>query len=126
MRATLLPRYLVGSRSAILEIAASRSSLLIGGIFVFSAGLAREYDGEDLLHEPWHVFRPFAASLISGGLLFLLVHSAAALNERKKVPIFEAWKRFMGLFWLTAPMAWLYAIPYERFMAPIEAVQVNL
>lgn len=127
MKASLLPRYLLGSRSAILEIAASRSSFLIGVIFVFSAGLAREYDGEDLLHEPWHVLRPLLASLMSGGILFLVVHLAATAKKADlEIPILTPWKRFMGLFWMTAPMAWLYAIPYERFLSPVDAIKVNL
>jgi len=56
---TLL-RYLIGDRKAILAIAGSRHSLWIGFLFVLSAGLAREYDGEDLLHEPWHALIPLA------------------------------------------------------------------
>ena len=54
MKASTLPLYLIGSRRAILDIASSRWSLLIGAIFVLSAGFAREYDGEDLIGEPWH------------------------------------------------------------------------
>ena len=130
MNAPILPRYLLGSRRAILEVASSRWSLLVGAIFVLSAGFAREYDGEDLVHEPWHALRPLAASLATGTLLFLIVHTTAILNKDKaqdKPPSFvRAWSVFMGLFWMTAPMAWLYAIPYERFMSPVDAVRVNL
>ncbi len=130
MKASILPRYLLGSRQAILEVTTSRWSLLVGALFVLSAGFAREYDGEDLVHEPWHALRPLAASLATGTLLFLIVHTAAILNKDKaqdKPPNFvRAWGVFMGLFWMTAPMAWLYAIPYERFMSPVEAVRVNL
>lgn len=130
MNASTLPRYLIGSRQAILDVAACRWSFVIGVLFVLSAGLAREYDGEDLVHEPWHALRPLAASLASGTALFLLVHLAALLNRKKAQglqPGFaQAWKQFMGLFWLTAPMAWLYAVPYERFMSPVDAVKLNL
>jgi hypothetical protein len=45
--------YLIGNRQAILDIAADRRWLGIGALFVLSAGLAREYDQEDLVHEPW-------------------------------------------------------------------------
>lgn len=130
MNASVLPRYLIGSRKAILEIAASPWSLLIGAVLVLSAGFAREYDGEDLIHEPWHAFRPLAASLASGTTLFLLIHCVAALKreagEGTPPPFGKAWRSFMGLFWFTAPMAWLYAIPYERFMSPVDAIAVNL
>ena len=27
---------------------------------------------------------------------------------------------------MTAPLAWLYAIPYERFLSPLDAVRANL
>lgn len=129
MNATTLPAYLIGSRRAILDIAASKWSIWIGVIFVLSAGLAREYDGEDLLHEPWHALRPLGASLASGTLLFFLVYRAAVLKSTADNPppgFYTSWKRFMGLFWLTAPMAWLYAVPYERFMSPVDAVEFNL
>lgn len=131
MKASILPRYLLGSRSAILDIAASRSALLIGALFVISAGLAREYDGENLLHEPWHILRPLAASLLSGSLLFAIVYLAACVLRRadgEGVPLApgRAYLSFMGLFWMTAPLAWLYAVPYERVLSPVDAVEVNL
>src|SRR5262249_40492318 len=55
--------YLVGNRSAILRIATTRGTLLLGALLVLSAGFAREYDQADLLHEPWRLLIPFAASL---------------------------------------------------------------
>lgn len=130
MKVSTLPKFLAGSRQAILEVASSPSALLIGVLFVVSAGLAREYDGEDLIHEPWHVLRPLGASLVSGTTLFLLVHGAALLRRRRgegTPPAFlRAYRSFVSVFWWTAPMAWLYAIPYERFMSPVDAVGVNL
>ena len=130
MNAWTLPRYLVGAKHAILDVATSKWSFWIGAVFVLSAGFAREYDGEDLVHEPWHALRPLGASLASGTVLFLVVHLAALLKSSKaegpRPGFFEAWFRFMGLFWMTAPMAWLYAIPYERFMTPVDAIRLNL
>ena len=130
MKATMLPRYFLGSRQAILELAASPWTLLVGAIFVLSAGLAREYDGEDLINEPWHALRPLGASLASCTTLFLVVHLATLLKlgkgEGKPPSFFKTWRTFLGLFWLTAPMAWLYAVPYERFMTPVDAIAVNL
>lgn len=130
MKASTLPRYLIGSKQAILDIAASPLSIVIGLLFVISAGLAREYDGEDLLHGPWHALRPLAVSLASGTTLFLLVHGTAMLRRGKDAgaapPLGKAYRSFMALFWMTAPLAWLYAIPYERFMSPVDAIGVNL
>lgn len=111
-------------------MAQSRWSLLIGAIFVLSAGLAREYDGEDLLHEPWHMLRPLAASLASGTALFLMIQVVALVRHRpgegEPPPFAKSYVTFLALFWMTAPMAWLYAIPYERVMTPVDAITLNL
>jgi hypothetical protein len=108
-------RYLIGDRQAILDLAASRWTLLLGLVFVLSAALAREYDGKDLLHEPWHLLLPLGASLAASALLF-----AAAWGRPRHYPA------FLGLFWMTAPLAWLYAVPYERFLSPADALRANL
>jgi hypothetical protein len=65
-------RYLVGNRQAIRDLASSRWTLLVGFLFVLSAGFARDYDGKDLLQEPWHLLLPLVASLASSFLLFCL------------------------------------------------------
>jgi hypothetical protein len=36
------------------------------------------------------------------------------------------YQAFLGLYWLTAPMAWLYAIPVERFFDASGSVRANL
>ena len=33
---------------------------------------------------------------------------------------------FLGLYWMTAPLAWLYGIPYERFLNEVNAAQANV
>jgi hypothetical protein len=126
MRLRTLLRYLIGDRQAILELAASRWALPVGALFVLSAGLAREYDGEDLLHEPWHLLIPFGASLLSSLILFGFACVRGAWRSEKWPGFFRAYQSFLGLFWLTAPLAWLYAIPYERFLDPRGAAQANL
>lgn len=131
MRASTLLLYLVGDRRAILDVARSPWSVLVGVLFVLSAGLAREYDGEYLLLEPWHALRPLGASLASGTLLFIIIHGAAIIRgdsagANEPPGFFAAYRSWMGLFWMTAPMAWLYAIPYERWMTPEVAISCNL
>jgi hypothetical protein len=111
---TLL-RYLLGGREAILQLARSPWTLPVGLLFVLSAALAREYDGQDLQHEPWQLLAPLGASLLTSLVLFLV-----AYGRPRHYPA------FLGLFWLTAPLAWLYAVPYERFLAPVDAVRANL
>ena len=36
------------------------------------------------------------------------------------------YREFLGLYWLTAPLAWLYAVPVERFAGAADAVRANL
>lgn len=138
-----IPAYLVGSRAAITRLASSRSALWCGVLFTISAGLAREYDGEDLLNEPWYAVIPLGAALAAGTLLFLIIHVIArtcdrrepttdaepadAEPDRRTPPSFlAAYRVFMTLFLMTAPLAWLYAVPYERFLPPHVAMATNL
>jgi hypothetical protein len=120
-------RHLVGERKAILEVAGSPHALWVGLLFVLSAGLAREYDGEDLLHEPWHLALPLIASLASSFALFALATRPRFWRENfAAARYFRAYRAFLGLFWMTGPLAWLYAIPYERFLSPAGAMWANL
>lgn len=122
---TLL-RFLFGDRQAILDIARSRHTIWLGGILVLSAGFAREYDGEDLLREPWHLVIPHAASLVTCFLLYCMVR-LVALRRKAALPKFiPGFGIFLGLYWLTAPLAWVYAIPFERWNSPGYATQLNL
>jgi hypothetical protein len=116
--------YLIGNRRAILDLAADRRAVWVGLLFVLSAGLAREYDGEDLLREPWHVVVPVGASLAASLVLFLVAFWP--VYTRKGVPFLSAYRSFLTLFWMTAPLAWLYGIPYERFLPPADATRANL
>ncbi len=45
------------------------------------------------------------------------------------IPLAGFWSRyrvFLGLYWMTAPLAWLYAIPVERYVSAGDAVNWNL
>lgn len=120
-----LPLYLVGNRQAILSLAASRGTVWLGMLLVFSAALAREYDGEDLLHEPWHLFLPLVASLATSFLLFSLV-TLVGFHSPGIRDFWLRYRTFLGLYWMTAPLAWLYAVPVERFLAAGAATETNL
>ncbi len=121
-----LVRYLQGDRQAILSLASSPWVLVVGLLFVMSAGLAREYDGEDLLREPGHLLLPVVASLVASCVLFTLAYLGTPCWQLPKSAFFGAYRRFLGLFWMTAPLAWLYAVPYERLMGPVAAMRANL
>jgi|GEM_PF-1180886 len=121
--------YLVGGRGAIITMAQSRWSLAIGGMFVLVGGLARHYDGADLLHQPWFLLRPLAASLVVSASIFLVVHLVAWFKlrgEPGRPSLVRAYQSFLGLFWMTAPMALIYAVPYERFLSEEGALGANI
>jgi hypothetical protein len=121
-----IPLYLVGSRGAILDLAGSRWTLLVGLLLVLSGTLARAYDTADLVSEWPVLLHGVGVSLGNSLVLFALVYSAAAKRLENKPGFWRGYRSFLGLFWMTAPMAWLYGIPYERFMTPIDAVNTNL
>jgi hypothetical protein len=120
-----LVRFLFGDRDAILKISNSRFTLLLGLLFVLSAGFAREYDGEDLWHEPWHLLIPLGASLVSSFILYCLVEGIAYCRSKNN-SFWSGYRLFLSLFWMTAPLAWLYAIPVERFLSAPDSVRANL
>jgi hypothetical protein len=126
MRLRTLFFYLIGSRAAIRTIAADRQALWIGLLFVLSAGFSREYDGEDLLHEPWYALIPVGASLASSFVLYTATYGIFSWKHASGPGFLPGYRSFLGLFWMTAPLAWLYAIPYERFLSPLEATRANL
>lgn len=117
-------KFLTGDREAILRIARDRGAIWIGLLFVLSAGFAREYDGEDLLREPWHVLIPIAASIVISLMIF--VPFWFRIEAPQRPPLAAAYRAFLTLFWMTAPMAWLYAIPYERLLSAPGSVRANM
>jgi hypothetical protein len=131
MKLRSIPLFLAGDRAAILDLAASRWTLPIGFLFVLSASLARNYDGADLLHEYKVLTHGLAASIVNSLILFMVVHTCAEARREPHHPPLPHFGRaylvFLGLFWMTAPMGWLYGIPFERmYEAPVDAIRANL
>src|SRR5205823_5833984 len=120
MKFATLFKYLIGKRSAIEEIASNRSSLTIGFLFCVSAALARHYDGKYFWREPWFLLAPAGASILISAILFLAIYLDTSLKARQILPnIWSCYLSFLGLYWMTAPLAWLYGIPYERFFSEV-------
>lgn len=118
-----LANFLIGRRQAIVEIARCREAVWLGLAFVLLAGVARDYDGEDLLARPYWLALPFAASLVTSLLLYGLEQLVATPKPPARV---VSYRQFLALYWLTAPLAWLYALPVERWMSEGVAAEFNL
>ncbi len=118
--------YLVGSRAAILRIATTPGATWLGLVFVLSAGFAREYDGEDLLAQPWHVLLPLGVSLVLSSALFCLIMPIARSQGACQGTFWGNYHIFLRLFWMTAPIAWIYAIPVQDLFSAEGATSANL
>jgi len=112
--------YQVGNRGAIERVAASPATFLTGLLLVLITGIPRNYDQIYFL-ESWRwLYGPLAFSLVSGTWMYFVARTRPA--EKINNPF--RWRAFMGLFWMTAPMAWIYAIPFER-MLPVKEAAAN-
>jgi hypothetical protein len=117
--------YLLGSRPAIERVVVDPWAVWVGLALVLSAGLARSYRSRDLLAQPWHLILPVLVSLVMA--LFLYAILAAKLVSVGGPPAFlPGLRSIAALVLLTAPLAWLYAIPYERFLPWPRAVRARL
>lgn len=125
MRVRDVPLMLVGSRGAILVVARSRWALAVGAVLVFTASISRNYDGADLLREPGVLLHGIVVSTVNALVLFTIVYGAAWAHGLERPRYVRGALSFLGVFWMTAPMAWVYAIPVERFLGPVEAVGAN-
>ncbi len=118
--------FLCFRRESVKQVATNPASLWIGLLFVIAAGFAREYDGEYLLAEPWHLALPLAASLIGCSAMVLVIFIAAWCRGEREAGFVTTYGAFLRCYWMTAPMALLYGIPVERMFDPLGATQANL
>ena len=130
MNALTLLRYLFGHAGAIRKVASSPMAVPVGLLLVFSAAVARNYDQEWFGGPPTWLLPPLVVSVISGFWLLLFVSRAWAEEPlRESLHVGGFWGitcSFFGLFWMTAPIAWLYAIPLERYCDPLTAARGNV
>src|SRR2546430_13882227 len=120
-------RFVVGHADEIREVASSGAAMWTSIILVLLTGIARNYDQTFILESPMWLIGPLVFSFFSGSFLYLILIRGFARRhfpeENRKE---KQWATFMALFWMTAPVAWLYAIPVERFLAPYRAAQANI
>lgn len=116
--------YLIGNRGAIERIAGFRIAWVVGAILVLTAGIARNYDHLDLLREPEAFYGPFLASIISTEFIYWWV--GAGLKLKRAGDHRPQRTSFLGFVWLTAPCAWVYAIPVEHCTDMLTATKWNV
>jgi hypothetical protein len=117
-----LYRFFLGDADTIRRLAANPWTLAVGAVLVLSAGLARNYDTHDLRSQWWRLLLPFVASTAAAAVLFFVVAALIRLG----VPLAPLGWGILGLFWLTAPFAWLYGLPFERYLSPVQARRARL
>ena len=125
-------KYLFGQADAICKVARSRAALWTGVALVLLTSIPRNYDQTLLSERPFRwIFGPLMFSFVSGSWLYLVVYEGCARRVMSAPgdpgpAVDGGWNSFMGLFWMTAPIAWLYAIPVERFMDSVSAAHANV
>lgn len=124
--------FLLGSRAAIEKSMRCKRAWLLGALLVATAALCREYDAVSLLHQPSDLLAPFGASLVLSAVLFIWLHlmpcgiGTESLGNIEETTFAKDYVVFLTAYWLTAPLAWLYAIPVEAFLSEYDAAWANL
>jgi hypothetical protein len=121
-------RFLRGDRAAIRAVAADRGSMATGAVLVVTAGIAREYDQRLFVEHPLAFFAGLPFSFIAASFIFAFVDKLVFRRapEAERGSVGGRFATFLGVFWMTAPLAWLYAIPVERFLDEAAAAAANL
>jgi hypothetical protein len=120
-------RFSLGNAAAIRRVATNRAALWTGITLVLLTGIARNYDQIYFLHSPMSLIVPLVFSFFSGSFLYgILIRGLAKRHFPEARQNESQWLTFMTLFWMTAPIAWLYAIPVERFFDSYHAAEANI
>lgn len=118
--------FLFGVRSSIERVLRCPRAIWLALALVATAALAREYDAVSWLHHPRDLVAPFAASLIFGTIIFLFVTIGLVAIGRKSPSVWRDYRVFMTGYWMTAPLAWLYALPIEIMTDELTSLKFNL
>jgi len=123
----VIGRFLLGNATAIRKVATDGAALWTGVTLVLLTGIARSYDQSYFFRTPIWLIGPLAFSFFSGTFLYgILIRGLAKRHLPEARRNESRWATFMALFWMTAPVAWMYAIPVERFLDSYHAAQANI
>ncbi|TWT75211.1 hypothetical protein [Allorhodopirellula solitaria] len=117
---------LLGVRSSIVRVLRCPRAIWLALALVATAALAREYDAVSWLHHPRDLLAPFAASLLIGSIVFVFMMIGMFSIGRKTESLWRDYRVFMTGYWMTAPLAWLYAFPIETITDEVTALRWNL
>lgn len=121
-----LPGFLIGHRASVERLIHGRGALFFSAALVMTAAFAREYDAVSWWHHPGDLLAPFAASILLASILFLWMWAALASSGMKLKTPWRHYTVFLTGYWLTAPLAWLYAVPIETMTDELSAIRFNL
>jgi len=125
LRITDVLRFFCGNQKAILKVASCKYVFWVACLFVVSAGLARNYDHHLLLEEPLWLGGPFFMVFFSSIFILALVGWMLRIPRQEKENMFGNYLAWARCFFLTAPLAWLYGIPYESMIDILPATIAN-
>ena len=127
----IVVRFLLGQADAVRTVAGTRAAFPLGALLVLLTTIPRNYDQLHITEAPvrW-LLGNLAFSLVSGTWLYVLAYGLLARRSgppsEPRPRFWSAWLPFMGLFWMTAPVAWIYALPAERFFDSVTAARCNV
>lgn len=116
-------KFLIGNREAVKTVASSAKTILLGLLFIVSAGLARNYDHHLLREELLWIGGPIGMALFSSIFIYTFLKIFGRIPSTDKP--YSNFTGFFACFTMTAPLAWLYGIPVENFTSPLNATIFN-
>lgn len=129
---TTIAGFLIGRADAIRCVASSSAAIWTGIALTLLTAFPRNYDQTYIAERPFlWFFGSLLFSLVSGTWVFLVSYGLGARHTMtdangKRPPLWSGWPGFMGVFWMTAPVAWIYAVPVERILDGLAAARTNL
>ncbi len=127
--------FYIGREESIRAVASTKGVFLLGCLFIVTAGLARNYDHHRLLSDPIWILGPFGMAFFSSLFIFGFVKWIGRIPaptgenirqpDRLGVKALENLAAWVSCFFLTAPLAWLYGVPYEMFLDVLTATKLN-
>ena len=118
--------FLIGSERGIRLAAGSNGLLTIGSILVLTAGMARSWRRKNVAREPWWLVLPFIASAFSCFALTVVFSMSWFGFAELPQAILKVFPVLLTCFWLMAPMAWLYGLPFDRIQKRSKALNYRL